>query len=65
MSSTSASRRYVVRTFGCLMTVHDSVAAMKLFLEDQVEANKLIDGLMPSGLKDLVKAADPNLAEHR
>ena len=38
-------------------------AAMKLFLEDQIEANKLIDGLMPAGLKDLVKAADPNLAE--
>jgi hypothetical protein len=38
-------------------------AAMKLFLEDQAEANKLIDGLMPAGLKDLVKAADPNLAE--
>jgi hypothetical protein len=37
-------------------------AAMKLFLEDQSEANKLIDGLMPKGLKDLVIAADSNLA---
>lgn len=37
-------------------------AAMKLFLEDQSEANKLIDGLMPEGLKDLVIAADSNLA---
>jgi hypothetical protein len=38
-------------------------AAMKLFLEDQAEANRLIDGLMPKGLKDLVKNADANLAE--
>lgn len=38
-------------------------AAMKLFLEDQAEANRLIDGLMPKGLKDLVQKADGNLAE--
>lgn len=38
-------------------------AAMKLFLEDREEANKLLDGLMPKGLQDLVKAADPSLAE--
>lgn len=38
-------------------------AAMKLFLEDQAEANRLIDGLMPKGLKDIVKSADSNLAE--
>ncbi len=37
-------------------------AAMKLFLEDQGEANKLINGLMPEGLQDLVKSADANLA---
>lgn len=37
-------------------------AAMKLFLEDQHEANLLINGLMPEGLQDLVKAADSNLA---
>lgn len=38
-------------------------AAMKLFLEDQEEVNKLLNGLMPDGLQDLVKAADSNLAE--
>lgn len=38
-------------------------AAMKLFLEDQAEANRLIDGLMPKGLKDLVQKAEVNLSE--
>lgn len=38
-------------------------AAMKLFLEDQAEANRLIDGLMPKGLKDLVKKAEVNLED--
>lgn len=38
-------------------------AAMKMFLEDQNEVNELINGLMPDGLKDLVKAADGRLAE--
>lgn len=38
-------------------------AAMKIFLEDQSEVNKLINGLMPEGLKDLVKSADANLAK--
>lgn len=38
-------------------------AAMKLFLEDQGEANKLIDGLMPAGLKDLVQKSSANLDE--
>lgn len=37
-------------------------AAMKLFLQDQAEANRLIDGLMPAGLKDLVQNTDANLA---
>lgn len=37
-------------------------AAMKLFLEDQAEANRLLNELMPEGLKDIVKAADDNLA---
>jgi hypothetical protein len=38
-------------------------AAMKLFLEDQAEANRLIDGLMPKGLQDMVKKAGGNLEE--
>ena len=38
-------------------------AAMALFLKDQGEANRLIDGLMPKGLKDLVQNTDANLAE--
>lgn len=38
-------------------------AGMKLFLEDQAEANRLIDGLMPKGLKDLVQKAEVNLQE--
>ncbi len=38
-------------------------AVMKMFLEDPVEANKLIDGLMPKGLQDMVEKADANLAE--
>lgn len=38
-------------------------AAMKLFLENQAEVNNLLNGLMPDGLQDLVKAADANLAE--
>ena len=38
-------------------------AAMKMFLEDQSEINRLLDGLMPEGLKDIVKSADKNLAE--
>lgn len=38
-------------------------AAMKMFLEDLNEVNELINGLMPEGLKDLVKAADGRLAE--
>lgn len=39
-------------------------AAMKMFLSDQEEANKLLDGLMPTeGFKDIVKNADVNLAE--
>lgn len=38
-------------------------AGMALFLKDQAESNRLIDGLMPSGLKDLVQSTDANLAE--
>lgn len=38
-------------------------AAMKMFLEDVSEVNKLIDGLMPKGLQDLVKSVDKNVAE--
>lgn len=36
---------------------------MQLFVEDPSEANKLIDGLMPKDLQELVKRADANLAE--
>ncbi len=37
-------------------------AVMNMFLEDPQEANKLIDGLMPKGLQDMVKKADANMA---
>lgn len=37
-------------------------ACMKMFVEDPSEANKLIDGLMPKGLQEMVKKADQNLA---
>jgi hypothetical protein len=36
---------------------------MQLFVEDPAEANKLVDGLMPKDLQDIVKRADANLAE--
>lgn len=38
-------------------------ACMKMFVEDPSEANKLLDGLMPKGLQEMVKKADANLAE--
>ena len=38
-------------------------ACMKLFVEDQLAANALIDGLMPKGLQELVQRADASLAE--
>ena len=38
-------------------------AIMKLFVEDQVEANKLLDGLMPKDLQEMVRRADESLAE--
>lgn len=38
-------------------------AAMKMFLEEHAEINKLIDGIMPEGLQDLVKAADARLLD--
>lgn len=37
-------------------------ACMRLFVEDPSEANKLIDGLMPKGLQEMVQKADSNLA---
>lgn len=37
-------------------------AYMKMCVEDQREANALLDGLMPKGLQDMVKKADANLA---
>jgi hypothetical protein len=37
-------------------------AAMDLFLKDPSEVTKLVDGLMPEGLQDLVKASEANLA---
>lgn len=36
---------------------------MQLFVEDPAEANKLVDGLMPKDLQEIVKRADANLAE--
>lgn len=36
---------------------------MKMFVADPSEANKLIDGLMPKGLQDMVKKAEGNLKE--
>lgn len=35
---------------------------MQLFVEDPAEANKLVDGLMPKDLQEIVKKADANLA---
>lgn len=37
-------------------------AAMDLFLKDPGEVTKLVDGLMPEGLQELVKASEANLA---
>lgn len=37
-------------------------ACMRMFVEDPSEANKLIDGLMPKGLQEMVEKADSNLA---
>ena len=38
-------------------------ACMKMFVEDPKEANDLLDGLMPKGLRDMVKKADANRSE--
>ena len=35
-------------------------AAMKMFVEDPAEANKLVEGLMPPGLKDMLEKMDAN-----
>lgn len=37
-------------------------AAMNMFLKEPAEVTKLIDGLMPEGLQDLVKASETNIA---
>ena len=37
-------------------------SCMKMFVEDPAMANKLVDGLMPKGLQEMVKKADANLA---
>lgn len=37
-------------------------AAMNMFLKDPTEVTKLIDGIMPEGLQELVKASETNLA---
>lgn len=38
-------------------------AAMMMYIQDQKATTELLDGLMPKGLQEMVKAADANLAD--